>query len=242
VGAIVGHRNSVNSLAFSPDEKLLATSSSDGTVRVWSFPDGRPDLVLDKQVAARFSPTGRYLATLSTRGHISLWDMPGGKAVVRVEPIDRRLFALAFTPDERHLLAGGTGSVHRIAIPEGKVEPSVEAHQQAVTALRVSPDGRTLASTGYPGEAKFWSVDEMSPRATVPLGGTGVMSLAFAPDSSQINVSIDFYIVTIGLKDYTVTNRLRVGVKGVYGLACSPDGRYLAAASADGKVRVWEQE
>jgi hypothetical protein len=35
--------------------------------------------------------------------------------------------------------------------------------------------------------------------------------------------------------------RTEVPVKGVYGLAISPDGRYLANAAADGKVRVWQR-
>ena len=34
--------------------------------------------------------------------------------------------------------------------------------------------------------------------------------------------------------------RFEVEIKGVYGVAISPDGGYLASAGADGKIRVWE--
>jgi WD40 repeat protein len=239
VGAIVGHRNSVNSLSFSPDEKHLATSSSDGTVRVWSFPGGTSDLVLQKQNAARFSPSGRYLATLSTRATASLWEMPAGTRVFESEPVDRRIFALAFAPDERSLLIGGTGTIHRLDVPTGTALPAMPAHQQAVTALVVSPDGMTLASSGPPGVIKVWSTADWSPRGEVALEEAGVMALAFSPDSSRLAVSLDFYIVIISVRDAQVIERRRVGVKGVYGLSWSPDGKYLANAAADGRVRVW---
>ena len=40
--ALVGHRAEVNFLRFSPDGALAATTSDDGTVRLWRVDDGRP--------------------------------------------------------------------------------------------------------------------------------------------------------------------------------------------------------
>lgn len=239
VGAIIGHKNSVNSLSFSPDESLLATSSSDGTVRLWSFPGGRQDRVLDKQVAARFSRSGRWIATLSAKARVSLWAVNADAPLFTTDPVDRRAFSLEFAPDDRELLVGGTGAIHRLSLPDGTPLGSIAAHDVAVAALAVSPDGKVLASTGYPGVLRLWSTGDWSPLAEIPLEGMGVMALAFSPDSSEISVSIDFHIVTVSVAQRAITGRRRVGAKGVYGLAYSPDGKYLANACADGRVRVW---
>jgi WD40 repeat protein len=239
VGSITGHRNSVNSIAFSPAETQIVTSSSDGTVRVWAFPEGRPVRVLEKQSGARFSPSGRYLATYSSRGRVAIWSMPDGEEVARSEVIDRRLFSMEFSPDESRLLAGGTGEVHFLTLPEARLEASVPAHDAAVGALERSPDGRTLVSAGPPGIVRLWSTSNWAPLAAIPLESAGTFACAFSPDSSSIAVGIDFHLAMVSLADRVVTGRVRVGVKGIYGLAWSPDGRYLANAAADGKIRVW---
>ncbi len=242
VGTIVGHRNSVNGISFSPDEKWLATSSSDGTVRIWSFPEGHADRILQKQIWSGFSPSGRLLATISTRRVVTLWEVESGREVTRVSALDRRILNAAFTPDERTLLLGGTGRIHRVAIPDGGVEGSFPAHQGVVANLRVAPDGSTLASSGPPGEVRFWSPRDWALQGEVALDAAGMLSMAFAPDSSEVTVGVDFNLLTVNLAERAITARRRVGVKGVYGIAYSPDGRYLANAAADGKVRVWELE
>ncbi len=240
VGSIPGHRKSVNQLAFSPDDSLLATGSSDGTVRIWSFPESRLLLTLARQSGPRFSPSGRYLASVSG-GRVSVWSLPEGKEVTVTEPLDRRIFCLEFSPDERLLLAGGTGTLHFVGIPDGHVEASVPAHQGSVAALVRSPDGGFMVSTGPPGVARFWSASTWAPLNTVALESTGSCFAAFSPDALRVSVSVDYQILLIS-RERSVLGRISVGVKGVHETAWSPDGALLANAAGDGRVRIWNME
>lgn len=240
-GVFEGHKNSVNSLSFSSDGTLLATGSTDSTVRVWSFTQGRCLHVLEKQSTARFSPDGRLLATISVKGRIVLWDITTGEEVKTLPSVDKRVIALAFMPDAATLLVGGTGPIHRISLPEGKKVGELLGHKIVVACLRLTPDGKLLASTGADGMLRVWSTKDWSEVRKIELRASGVLQIAVAPKGDVVSVGADHLIQTFSLKDGKLVGRIDVPVKGVYGLAISPDGRYLANAAADGKVRVWER-
>ncbi len=236
-----GHKNSVNTISFTADERLLATASTDGTVRVWSFPDGRALRVLDKQVFAVFAPKSDQLATISAKGEVVVWSATTAERAVTIPPLDKRTFSLAFAPDGRALLAGGTGAIHRVALPSGTKAGEMRGHALAVSCVRVSPDGKLVASTGGDGHLRFWSTKDWSETRRVKLEGAGVLQIAFSPTGDAVAVSTDRLIQSYAVKDGSVVERIEVPVKGVYGLAISPDGKSLANAAADGKIRVWER-
>src|SRR3984893_5177070 len=240
-GVFEGHANGVNSLSFSPDGALLATGSTDSTVRVWSFPQGKCLHILAKQLTARFSPDGVHLATISAKGRIVLWDAKTGKEVKTLPALDKRITALTFTPDAATLLVGGTGPIHRVSLPEGKKEGELEGHKVVVACLRLTPDGKLLASTRGDGILRLWSTEDWSEVRKVALRACGVLQMAIAPKGDVVTVGADHLIQTFSIKDANLVDRIEMPVKGVYGLAISPDGRYLANAAADGKVRVWER-
>src|SRR5262249_35353182 len=79
VGPALEHTNTVNCAAFSPDGRLLATSSTDNTLRLWSVPDGKPQATpLDLHRAVHlvtFAPNGRSLVTQDF-GLVRLWALP----------------------------------------------------------------------------------------------------------------------------------------------------------------------
>jgi WD40 repeat protein len=240
-GVFDGHGKSVNSLSISPDGSVLATGSTDGTVRVWSFPHGKCLYVLAKQMTGMFSPDGKGLTTISSKGQVVLWDAKTGKEWKTLPALDKRVIALAFTRDAATLLVGGTGPIHRIRLPEGRKEGALPGHKTVVACLHLTPDGELLASTGGDGVLRLWSTEDWSEVRAVKLGCSGVFQMAIAPKGDAVTVSTNHLIQTFSLKDGNCLSRIEVPVKGVYGVAISPDGRYLASAAADGKVRVWQR-
>jgi WD40 repeat protein len=63
----IGHNESVNSVAFSPHGKYLASGSRDNTVKLWSVESQKEITTLqghrDSVWCVTFSPDGKYLAS-----------------------------------------------------------------------------------------------------------------------------------------------------------------------------------
>ncbi|MFN0216593.1 MAG: WD40 repeat domain-containing protein [Saprospiraceae bacterium] len=79
---LLAHTEGVYSVAFSPDAKLLASGSSDKTVKLWQMPKGKLEKSLKGHAsdvrAVSFSPDGKLLASASEDGTVKLWQMPEG--------------------------------------------------------------------------------------------------------------------------------------------------------------------
>ena len=82
-----GHEGPVTSLAFSPTDPILASSSWDKTVRLWDVYDGKGVLEsLDHShdvLALAFRPDGKQLASATLDGSIYFWNPQEGDLQVR---------------------------------------------------------------------------------------------------------------------------------------------------------------
>jgi WD40 repeat protein len=83
---LIGHTNWVYSVAFSPDGKLLASSSKDQTIRLWEVATGRahgPPITghTGEVWDVAFSHDGRRLASASADQTVRLWDVATSQAV-----------------------------------------------------------------------------------------------------------------------------------------------------------------
>lgn len=236
-----GAEKGVTALSFTADDGRVAALGADGTVQVGPL-GGKPDFRLEGQALAALGPDGDHLVTVSLANELALRDGRTGAVQRAFGTLDKRQLALAFARSGLFLFVGGTGPIRRLALPDGTVDGVLAGHQIGVACLAPSPNPAVLASTGMDGTLRFWTVVGGDEVTCVPLKSQGVLQLAFAPDGRSIAVSVDHAVLLLSAPDGLLRERFELPVKGVYGVAISPDGRFLASAAADGRVRVWELE
>ncbi|NER19420.1 MAG: hypothetical protein F6J96_01375 [Symploca sp. SIO1C2] len=106
------HPASVPSVSFSPDGKLLASGSSDNTIKIWDLEEGGELLTLSghqyEVFSVSFSPDGKRLASGSSDNTIKIWDLEEGGELLTLSGHQYEVFSVSFSPDGK-LLASGSG-------------------------------------------------------------------------------------------------------------------------------------
>ena len=238
-----GHEKSVNAIALSPDESIALTGSTDRAVMVWDWKTAEPLHTLtglrNTVAAVAFSPNGDLAATSAYGGRVGLWKT-GTDSLDIFKSHTRHVTSLSFSPDGSSLATAGLGNIVKIwDVGARELLTEIATPGQAATSCLFLTDGR-LCCTTYEGEVVIYSADSYEPIASgFPQGGR-MSSAAPIPGSNSLFCSVEGGAVVLDLDALEISARYETGIKGMYGVACSPDGALAAAVSADGRCRVWE--
>jgi WD40 repeat protein/DNA-binding SARP family transcriptional activator/tRNA A-37 threonylcarbamoyl transferase component Bud32 len=220
VRTVAGHTDRVTDVAFSRDGTRLATASADHTARVWEVATGRLVAVLRGHtgpvMGLAFSPDGRRLATASWDGTARVWAVGSATAITVLHyagPLD----AVAFSPDGTHLAVAGGRRTHYISGELGIWD--LAARRQVLRLPTPSLAGKR--SVAVVADVAF-SPDPHRQLLATAGEGDGMVRLWNAKTGRQVGAPR--HLGSAGTELLTV--------------AFSADGRWLAAASNDGVVRL----
>ncbi len=139
-----GHNDGINHIAWSPDGKTFASSSNDGTVRLYHARDGslRDVLRIDKDRAewAGWSPDGKVIASFALKT-LKLWHAGTGR-LLRSFTTNDYFYDAAWMTDSRHIMVGGSLHYRVLRVSDGRL---VHRSERLNDAAALSPPGDWIA-------------------------------------------------------------------------------------------------
>lgn len=258
-------KDSVFTVAFSPDGANLVAASGDGLLRRWDVanpsdptPLGSPLTASGLDGTVAYGPDGR-IAAGSGDGSIELWNVRDPARPVRLRaPASDLKSAIQYVAFDRsgHLMAAGStaGNVELWNVsdfagttPISVLTATVGGPGHDVFAVAFSPDDHLLAAASNDGTVRLWKIAD--PRHPRQLGhpltrlASAVYQVAFSPNGNILAASGEDGKVrlwsVIDPNHPQLLSILSGPIGIIYDVSFSPDGHSLATASGDKIVSLW---
>ena len=204
--------DSIDSISWSPDGRLLLSASKEKAIWLWDTHTGEASRSISHESdclkpAAAFHPNGRSL--VASEYSFLVWYNPVSGNLLEKWPHSGNVNELAFSPDSTLLaVAGDKGTIYLYDVSSGNRIDNLVGHEPvsdgivSVEGIAFSPTGRWLASMGTDGRLIIWEVH-----------------------SRQISNFLRWE------NDY-------FSGMGSPGLAWSSDGKFVALPAAGGQVQI----
>ena len=243
------HLSLVESLAYSPDGKLIASGSFQEVV-LWDAQTGTLKQKLtgfaDRVVALAFSGDSKLLATgggpPSEDGEVMVFEAASGKQVMNLKNgHSDTVFGVCFSPDNKMLATCGADKfVKTWEVPSGKFVKAFEGHTHHVLDVGWKGDGKLLASGGADNVVKVWDFEKGEQVRTIPAHTKQITRLLFVGKTAQfVTCSGDTQVRFWNADNGGNTRNFGGSTDFLYAVGVSPDGNVVAAGGEEGVVRLY---
>jgi WD40 repeat protein len=252
--AEAAHISLVESMAFSPDGKTLATGSFQ-ELTLWDVESGEPRHRVanfaDKVTAIAYSADGKYLATgggpPTEDGEIKVFDAAGKLLFDVKNGHSDTVFGVAFSPDGKLLATAAADKFVKVfEMPQAgdtrtaKFVKSFEGHTHHVMDVGWTPDGKKLVSGGADNVVKSWDYEKGEKVRDMQGHQKQVTRLVFVGKTPQFLTASGDGAVRMWNADNGGNIRQFPGASDfLYAVGASADGEVVAAGGEDGVVRVY---
>ncbi len=242
---LIGHQGWVFSAIYSPDESQIASTSMDGTVRIWDVATGNCLHILPHEhwtIRTLFSPDGSKLIVSGRSSTIYIWDIRSGLLLRTLTGHTDWIWSIALAADGQTLYSTGEDLTIRVwDLADGICQTVLRAHSQRVWTLSLAPDGQHLVSGSEDRTIKIWDLDRSKCVKTIYGYSNSINSIAFVPNCDWlVSGHRDRTIRIWHVRQLTCVHTFEGHTDAVVAIAVSPDGRYLASSSVDRTIRIWD--
>ena len=244
-----GHARRVETVAWSPDGRAIASGAVDRTARIWEPTTGECLLVLNCSAEVNqvsWSPNSKCLACGCSDAIIALWDVTkhqqlGTLCTSDAQQIREGVTDLSWSPDGLRIAASyGDGHVCIWDVQSSQIVLSLPQHTHRVWSVAWSPDGTQLATANVDHVVNLWALPGGKLLRTL-LGSTQYLAcVKWSPDGSYIAAGGGDSQITIWTPDTGAIHCTLRGPSAVHSLAWLGTGDWMVSCGLDRIVRVWD--
>jgi WD40 repeat protein len=237
-------------VAVTPDGRLLAASSLNGTVTLCDARDGTKLATLRGSpgpvYGVAFDPVRGALASAHHDGTVKVWDIGrarsgiGNPLIRNIKVSPDHVLGVTYSADGRRLASAGGRGQGNVSIWEaGNLRGFYE--NDWVRSVAFSPDGRRLACAVFDW-ISLLDVETGQALYRTPGSGARIFRVVFSPDGRWLATAGDGQAVRF-LDPATGKERTRLRVSGgeLWNAAFSPDDRLATCSGYKGKgtIQIW---
>jgi WD40 repeat protein len=254
VQTLEGHNACVWSVAFHPAGQILATAGEDNTIKLWDLETGCCLQTLEGHQqwvkAIGFSPEGRILASGSFDQTVRLWDIHTKVCLMTLQGHAGVVTSVAFSPKGEQLASGSYDQSVKIwDVDTGKCLDTLEKHTNRIWSVAFHPQGHLIASGGDDHAARVWELQTGQCTKTFQGHSNAVYGIAHSWQQNLLASGHEDQTIKLWDVNLNAPQSLKVDLQPfrvlhghsnrIFSVTFSPNGQFLASASADRTIKLW---
>ncbi len=230
-------RGTINDIAISPDEALVAVVGSLGvrlydtdTLTLVAYFENSEGLNLNSVAWAPDTENPR-LVTGGQDGSVRIWDAETGQQLLNPPAHQEPVNSVDWSPDGTMIASGSADNTVKIWNADtGSQRFTLEGHAEDVTNVSWSPNGESFVSSGW--SVLVWNIEGQFPLYESLRHSDQIESLAWSPDSQQlISASADNSMKLLIVQSADSSVAVEAQETTVYGVSWSPDGETIVQSA-----------
>ena len=249
VNSYNGHKGGVVAVCFSPDNKTIASVSTDNTIIIWDISGVKIETLkghTNHVSCIAFSPDGKRLVSGANDNTVRIWDLQCvDMERLQLESLSQQSLLASSISHDGTLLASVPDYNEKVCVwnfKNGETKYTFNA-PRGIKCTALSPDNKHIACGYNNGEVRLFLLEDGSQVHSWKGHQSNVTVIAFSPDGRYIASSSSYNNDSIKLwdaKTYKLLHSYGDHTDRVNNVVFDRQSKMLASVSEDNTIKIWD--